>query len=306
MTSQPPPPPDFFSISFNTAPPKVHLIGLFRTLFFKPLDLIFYLSKETLGRSLFRVIAIGLLCGLVLSVSRVPGINQEVSAWTTWLQSEMSDVSFHDGELSWTPAEALPYSRHFRQWRVTFSDKSAGDFDPLARYGPESKGVWISPQALVTWQRVEGRDTLARQRVNMDNISKALAASQNVEEPEGGFSVLFNQRNHRVVVATLSMGFGIATIISLLGDVLFYSLLFAVIPFILRATRKKGAFLQVITFYLNVSLLPLLVATVYSLFHIPVLDFNSVFSLSFMVYIMVIIIGTRLRFRQARLKKEKR
>ncbi|MDT8390083.1 MAG: hypothetical protein RRC34_06200 [Lentisphaeria bacterium] len=307
MTRPPPPsPPDLFSIPFKTPAPKVTLAGLFRTLFFNPLNLVFYLSGEKLGRSLFRVVTIAFLCGLFLSVARVPMISREVRAWTDWLQTEMADVAFRDGELSWTPAEALPYSRHFRDWRVTFSDKPAAEFDPLGRYGPEPKGVWISPQALIIWQRVEGRDALARQRLSMETAARAVATSQQADADQESLHVVFDQRGRLFVMGMLAAGLGGTTILGILGDVLFYSLLLTVIPFMLRGNRKNGAFFQAMTFYLNVSLVPLLVATVYSLTGVPVLDFNSVFSFSFMGYILFVIFGTRWRLRRVTLKEGNR
>lgn len=307
MTHQPPsPPPDIFSISFETPPPNVRLGGLFRTLFFNPLGLVFYLGREKLGRSLIRVLSIAFLCGLLLSVARIPKIYEDVADWIPWLQSEMRDMSLNDGTLSWTPAAELPYSRHFKGWRVTFSDKLATDFDPRARYGPESKGVWICPQAVVTWKRVEGRDALNYQKMKMTTVFRAITASPHDTAETGDMPVSFDGRDQLVIVTLLSVGLGAGTILGIFGDVIFYSFLFAVIPFILRSDRKKGVFSQAISFYLNISLVPLLVATVYTLFRVPMLDFKTVFSFSFMLYIIFIIFGTRWRFRQARRKEENR
>lgn len=282
----------------GAAKKKTPFLAALYILFFRPSLGFGFLEGETLLRTVFRVSALCLLCGLVLTAVRTPPVLRGLREWSDWLATEMSDIRLADGKLAWHPAQPLPYSRHFAGWRVDFVGEGQSSFSPRKRYGPEPRGIWISPAAVYYWERSPDGRVAGRQVVDAGRLFGAFAVAGGGRAGPGGVPVKLDGKNRRLLAAVILTVLGATSVGGVFGEVFFYALMFTLIPVLLRSPQAKIGVPRLLVFYLHISLVPLIVATVYGTLRIPYLDFGQVFAIGFLGYLGFIVISARIKTRK--------
>lgn len=283
---------------FEMAGSRTPLLGLLYVLFLRPSLVFAILERETLWRTAIRVIGLAVCCGLILTAFRTPALYRGFHDWVNWLQKEMGQIELSSGELAWHPRQPLPYSKHFKGWRVSFIGDAKADFDPDKRLGPESSGLWVSPTRIYYWQRT-GRDrVVGRQVADASTLFKVFASGQRGDGADSAVKLSLNGPGRMFAAITVLVLVGAATVVGVVGEVLFYSALFSLLPILLRSPQARMGMKKSLVLYLNVSLVPLFVAMVYSLLRVPFLDFNTVYAFVFVGYLAFVIISARAKLRE--------
>ncbi len=267
---------------------------------FRPGELIALAQRDRIGPALGRLILLAILAGTILAGLQFPSLRSEMRAWSTWLDEQMPNLTVADGKLAWQPTTPLPYSRHFRGWRVDFADHDAPDFQAAThvRLGPEPRGLWISPARIVHWERLETGNTVARPLLEAGRLMNALALTgkpvdENGDGAETTTRLAFDGSLLTIVTLTIFALVGVASIVGILAEALFYVGLFAIIPTLLRSPLATGGLARAFVFNLQLSLVPVVVGTVYGAVGLPWLDFKTAFLVAFLVYLLVVVVAVR-------------
>jgi len=300
MLRPPPPPPN--------APPgrpapngpkkRAPLLGVLYILFFRPSLVFGVLERETALRSFVRVIGLAIMCGILLTVVRIPALHRSVGEWADWLTVEMDNLQIVDGQLAWESPQPLPYSKHFNNWRVSFVGDPETEFDPTERLGAEPAGIWISPTVIYSWQRIPGKNKVFATPIKIHRIAKAFAAAADNDDPDAAIPLPLDSTKRTAGLIMLLVGLGLTTIAGVVGEILFYVALFTFIPILLRSPQAQMGVKKALVFYLHLSLVPLIVAMVYAMARVPFLEFNTVFAIVFLAYLAFIVISARVKIRQ--------
>lgn len=227
------------------------------------------------------------LGGAMLGLSRLPGVLAASQRWAEWFGSLAGEVWLRDGAIGWEHPEETPYTARHGAWRVDFHDDDA-EFQ-RRNLGPEAKGVWISPTRIYAWFRSgSGDDINARVLFADARVLNVVAAD--ALWPEGwhldGDELV---RRTRHTVLRLAPALVAADALRVFVQVLFYTFIFAVIPYLLKSPLAAGGFRSVFAFYLYASIPPLAVACVYASLNLPYLDFNTFFVVAFIVYLVAVV-----------------
>jgi hypothetical protein len=257
-------------------------------LFFEP-HILFLLQHDRWSRA-FRLMALAsFLSGLAVGASKVPRILEATRDWASWWAVEVGTLRLEDGELAWERPQVVPHTTRHRGWRVDFVGRNVrfGDGEEL---GPEKQGIWLAPErAYFWWRSAKAKITF----VPLLEKKKAwgLFETQRIW-PEG--LVLsgeeFNQEANRIMrqaIPALLLHEGIMAFF----QVLLYTVIFALIPVLLRSPIAVGGPARVFTFYLYASVPPLLIAGVYASLNLPYLDHALVFVMGFVVYLALAVRG---------------
>jgi hypothetical protein len=252
--------------------------------FFQP-QLLLLLAHDRWTRA-FRIVALlSFFCGVILGALQVPALISSARAWGEWFGREMGEVRLEQGQLQWQRPVELPHTSRHGNWRVDFRGADA-EFAPQTRLGPERKGIWISPDAVYTWWRLPGSESthstvwLNEQRLfGLLDVNRVWPEGLHLREDE--FAPAARQTVLRAVPVYV-LGEGVRVLL----QVAFYTLIFAVIPYLLKSPLAAGGFRSVLTFYLYASIAPIIVATVYAALGLPFMDFNSFFVTAFILYLL--------------------
>ncbi len=296
-------PPRLSSNSGQSQPPgkKVEvyitmpLRTVFHILFLQP-HMVFMLAQDRWTRALRVVLLVAFICGLGMAMMRVPSMLSEAGEWGKWLAREVEEAWIEDGQLRWARPEELPHTSYRGAWRIEFHPPTT-EFSSEQRLGPETKGIWVSPTAVYSWWRLPGQDQPEVmplfQNDNVLNvlpIAKLWPAGVHLKSAElkQGIRTLVWQ-----AVPFFLIGNGLIVIF----QGLFYTLIFAFIPYVFRSPLAAGGFRPVFTFYLYASIPPIVIASVYAGLGLKFATFNTFFVAAFILYLMIVMwkIGRAMR-----------
>jgi hypothetical protein len=266
-------------------------------LFFRP-QFLLVLAQGHCLRALRLVAVLALLCGTTLATARLPQAMTTTREWITWFGSIVSELTLEDGRLSWAQPADLPYTAHRRQWRIDFAADDV-EFDPHERRGPHRQGLWVSADEAYMWRRSGENEQAHATVVFRDNKLFGLVDTS-VFWPDG-FS-LTGPEMTATVMHNLWRAVPFLVVFEAVGvllQVLFYTFIFAFIPYILKSPLAAGGFKHVFAFYLYASIPPMITATVYAALGLALMDFNTFFVLGFIAYLVLVIWRTGRAFQVA-------
>jgi len=259
-------------------------------LFFDP-AILFFLQRERWWRGFRVMAAFALVTGLALGGVRFPTVWTAATEWSSWLGREVGTIHLTHGELAWDRPKSLPYTTRHRGWRLDFVPAQTVFVPPLKK-GPETRGVWISPNRVNAWYLMAGDSPMVLPVLANHKIWGVLDADS--LWPAGlrlsGEDLPRMVRDGLIVALPF---FLIQQAVGVLLQVFFYTALFAFIPVFLRGAGSGGGFGSSFAFYCFASVPPLIVAGVYSGLGLPFLEYDTVFVLGFVVYLFLAARGVR-------------
>ncbi|MCF7853250.1 MAG: hypothetical protein K9N51_00510 [Candidatus Pacebacteria bacterium] len=263
------------------------LRGVFGILFFQP-QFLLVLSQDKLSRALRILVGLAFVCGMVIAGAEIPRLLRAVTDWSGWFQDQVGAVWVKDGRLGWEHPEELPYTTRHRQWRIDFAGSDTA-FPPPLRLGPEDRGVWISPDGVYAWVRLEGADEIRSTALFTEGKIMGVLEVDNWW-PDGvrfqGEELSESSRKWLVrALPALVLSGGLRVVV----QVLFYTFVFALIPYVMKSPLAAGGFRGVLTFYFYAGIPPLVVATVYASLNLPWADFNMFFVGGFILYLLAVV-----------------
>ena len=267
-------------------PPSTYR-GILAMVFLQP-ALVPVLTQCHWAKALKRVLLTAFGCGLLLGVFQSWRLKDDVTGWSEWLGSQIEAVWIDDGRLQWQTAKKLPYSTYYKDWRVDFA-KPGADIPSGDALGPGGKGVWISTANVLAWWRIAGDRSKTRTMLlyNKDGIfsmfdpSRLIPADKRLHGPE-------IQQVVRQQYSAFIPFFCLITALATVMQMMFYILVFAAIPYLLRSPIAAGGFGSILAFYLYAATPALLVATLYRLLNVPFLDFATIFAGVFVGYLLLV------------------
>ena len=254
-------------------------------LFFQP-RLLFLLQHERWNRAFRLMAVVTFLGGAAVGLSKIPRVMRTATNWAEWFAEEVHMLRLEDGRLSWQHPDDLPYTTRHEGWRVDFVPPDAS-LEDAARAGPETRGIWLSPREVYCWWNLPEDE---RTVVPLLEERKAWGIiPYTVIWPEG-FQLRGEEfvREARRLVRQTVPALLIMEAVTVFFQVLFYTLLFAVIPYILRSPIANTGFTRVYTFYLYASIPAIVVACVYDSLNLPYIDRSFVFVIGFVIYLMLV------------------
>ena len=257
-------------------------------LFFQPAS-VFLIQFEPWRRA-FRLMAlVALSTGLLLGALRYPQLCRTAGEWSTWLGREVGMLEVKNGELRWDEPKQLPYTTRHQGWRLDFVPGKQTFASP-ADQGPEKRGVWIAPDSVYAWWlngagQLEVLPVLTKQKVwGVFDVNWLWPDGVQVRGEQMPALV-------RGVLWKALPFFLLQEAATVFLRVLFYTVLFALIPVLLRTPFGDGGFRRAFAFYCFASVPPLVVAGIYAGLDLPLLDYDTAFVLGFVVYLFMITRG---------------
>ena len=226
----------------------------------------------------FRLLAcLLLLAGAGLGLTQAAGVRE----WGRWLGEEVGTLRLKDGRLGWDRPVELPHVTRHEGWRVDFMPAGSA-FPGKTGDGPETHGIWFSPEKAVLWVRTDEEGTVKPAVTILEDGKVGGKDGFRFADAEwkGGQvadNILFVAIPFLVISAIFSLG----------TQTLIYLAMFAAIPIFLRSPWGKRGFLPVFGFYCFLAIPPAAVAAVYSALELPGLDFATIFIFGFLGYILL-------------------
>jgi hypothetical protein len=273
---------------FTPLPARLPMSRIVWHLFFQPAT-VFFIQFEPWRRA-FRLMALFALgTGLVLGALRFPQLWRTAGDWSTWLGREVGALEVRNGELRWDEPKQLPYTTRHQGWRLDFVPGKQ-TFAVPAGTGPEKRGIWIAPDSVYAWWlngagKLEILPVLTRQKLWG-------VLDLNWLWPDGIH--LAGDQMPTLVRDMLWKAFPFLLLqeaVAVFLRVLFYTVLFAFIPVLLRTPFGEGGFRRAFAFYCFASVPPLVVAGVYAGLDLPFLDYDAAFVLGFVIYLFMVTRG---------------
>jgi len=258
---------------------------IFNILFFHP-SALFLLREDRFSRA-FRLFAlVSFLCGVASGAVLIPRLVTNAMDWSRWVGRTLGAIEVVDGRLHWERRFTEPYTTRHAGWRVDIvPEGSAFRLDPTI-VGPEDQGVVISPERVLCWWRVSDA-RLYRLAVFADGrvfgslpIEFLLPKGERLSPDELPH---FVARYLAWQIPVFLVYKGIALFLS--G--LFYTSLFAFIPFAMRSPIASGGFRRLMIFYLYAAIPAMIVSTVYASLRLPYLDQPFLFVIVLVVYLAI-------------------
>lgn len=252
-------------------------------LFFNP-GCIFQVDGTLMWRGLRLLALAATLGGLLLGGVRYPALWRTSMDWTQWFAGQTGAVRLVGGNVQWDRPATLPYVTRHDGWRVEFQPRGT-PAGPAFGAGPERQGIWITPDSIkLWWQPMEGRilnlAVLERQKI-WGVVPVAWAF------PEGlALSAAAMPGVVRHLLWQMLPVFLVQSAVAALFEVLLYTLLFALIPILLRQPAG-GGWRRVLAFYAFAAIPAVVMATVYAAVDLPFLDFGSAFVFAFVIYLLL-------------------
>jgi len=254
-------------------------------LFFQP-AVVFVLRNEPWGRA-FRLFAlVSLLCGAAMSGVRVPRIMAAARDWAGWFGKRVAPVWVEKGELHWDRPKQLPATLRRQGWRFDFSPKKT-PLPPPEQLGPETQGLWVTPDAVRFWWRAEG-GRLGQTVLFQDG--KLLGKVPLSDIAGDGRVTLTPDRIESEAVTRIRPWLVVYVLfgaVRVLFEGLFYTFVFALIPALMRSPLVTGGFRRLLTLYTFAAVPPMIVATVYATLDLPYLEHALIFVIGLVVYLSI-------------------
>ena len=269
---------------------------LFPLLFLQP-AVLFFLPRKRWPRAITVLGCMAFIGGILVGTIRMPARLSEVKDWAEFFRHQTAELRLENDRLYWQYPKDLPHTTHFDEWQITFAEKGAS-FEPKQIVANRDKGIWISHDAVYQWWMPGGRQTPVHNTFFKDGrVLNQMDAGK--VWPDG-----FRLRGNEIVREATGMFYKFMPLLILgnglnvLVQTLFYTVIFAVIPFIMRSPLSAGGFGNLLSLYLYAGIPPLIFALAYTALNLPFLDFGLLYVGGFIVYLMLMI-------RQARTKSER-
>lgn len=267
--------------------PPPNFKGILTVVFLQP-ALVPVFTQCSWKKALKRVLLTAFVCGVLMGIVQSLRLKDDVTGWSEWFGSQIEEVWVDNGQLQWQPAKELPYSAYYKDWRVDFA-KGDTSVPSAEKLGPGRKGVWISTSNVVAWWRIAGDRSKTRTMLlyNKDGILSMFDPSRLIPT-EGRLRGREIQQVVGKQYSTFIPFFCVLKGITTVMQMMFYILVFASIPYLLRSPIATGGFGSVLAFYLYAALPALFIATVYRLLNVPFLDFAAIFAGAFVGYLLLV------------------
>ena len=259
-------------------------------LFFEP-GILFLLQYERWGRGLRCMAGTAVICGLAVGMMHFPDLVHRAADWSNWFGRETGELRVGDGEIVWDRPAVLPHTTRHGGWRIDFVTRKT-PFKPVLGNSPERQGIWIAPEQIYAWSQ-SGQSKIEVMPLLVDKKVWGVM-DLNWFLPQG--LAVSGDNLTGLVRGALIRGFPVFLLMSVLSlflQTLFYTLLFAIVPVLLRSPMAVGGFRQTFAFYSFASIPPLVVAALYSGLQLPYLDFDRAFVFGFIAYLFLVIRGLR-------------
>ncbi len=270
--------------------PTLSMPQLLWGLFFDP-GVIFLLQHGRWLRAVRLMLAVMLITGGLMGAARFPGFWRTTVDWATWFGHEVGELRIQSGEINLARPATRPYTTRHRGWRIDFMARGTR-FAPAAQSGPENRGIWIAPEKVMLWWSGDDHAVQALSLWDAQRLRDRIKPEQFWPE---GLRVTETQVATWIAhgwIGALAL-YVLASAMNVLLRVGFYTVLFAVIPVLLRTPIGRGGFRQTLSFYAYASVPPMLMAAVYSSLDLPFLDYDSAFIFGFIVYLFMVVRGIR-------------
>ncbi len=256
---------------------------ILRALFAQPILLI-PIALDSWPRAMKTALAAIFFSVAVLTATKTATALNQAKEWATWFESRVEKVTIDNDQLTWRFPENMPAIFWKNSYRIDFMPAQS-EFTEINQFREGKRGIWISPHKIYWWFQNQNNEII-RQPIWRDgrifgHIDPAsLIGEQTVIEP-GEFVPQARRLTWRLIVPLITLAETARTLFLFF----FYTLIFTVVPFVVRSTMSNYGFTAVHAFYLYTGIPPLVIATIYSLFPLPWLDFNSLFVIGFLVYL---------------------
>lgn len=261
------------------------------SLFLEP-TILFSLQYESWWRALRILVMMALCSGLVVGALRAPSLFSAVMDWSSWLGRELGGIRLEQERLVWDKPQELPYVTRHRGWRLDFVTANT-PLPPSRQLGPERLGAWITPERVLGWQKTLDGDKL----VTTVLVDKGKLGGGVQLDPffklfwPAGFVLRdaeFSEAARPLLSRFLVPAFVIMHGFNAVAYALLYTVLFSIIPVLLRSPSASGGWRQTFCFYAFASIPPLLAATVYASLNLPFLDYVTAFILCMFAYLILV------------------
>jgi hypothetical protein len=218
-----------------------------------------------------------------MGLTLAPSILNEISETAKWLGREMGEVRRTEQGLAWNRAEDAPTTIRHRGVRVDFAQKGE-TFDIKKVAEKEDSGLWIAPDLVMLWTTRMGQFAVplfdANSQSERFNKNKDFPVGETIPGDRFEPMALQNLRLLTPVLLVAWQGLGMLVVY-----LLFLSM-FTTIPILLRGPQSVGGFRVSLCVNLYCSVIPFIIATVYSRAAPRTMDFMTVFLFAFFGYLI--------------------
>ena len=275
--------------------PALSLRELLAVLFLEP-QLLLLVAGSKWGKALRYMLGTTILAGLAIGLSAAPRLNHAAKGWADWFANEVKVAWIQDSALYWQEPAALPATHYHENWRIDFMAEDAV-YDPDVRLGPEARGLWLSPTAVFYWRRMPETDKVVATQLLNPKLMGMLEENAGDENGLRLDAEGFQHHSRRLTLILLVPAYALLSVLLISSEALFYALVFAFVPFLLRVPMAARGFGQVFSFYLYLAIPPLVVATVYTVSGLPGVTFSTIFAFSYVFYLLYVLWQVRRTFR---------
>jgi hypothetical protein len=279
----PPPPPQFEGLPVQE-PPMLPLWETFLGLFLFPHVVLLAVRRAPLVRRATLLMALVWAgCSLFMGLTLAPRVINEIAAVSKWLGREMGELRRTDQGMTWKRAPDAPKTIRYHGFRVDFAAK--GDkFDIRQLAEKDDRGLWFAPDRIMFWTTLLG--DFAKPIFDAHSQSEALNWSRRFPPgsvlPGSQFESSVRMAARWTTPIFLVLGQGLFMLVTYL----FFLSMFTIIPLVLRGTRAVGGARVSLCVNLYCSVIPFILATVYSRVAPNTLNFMTVFLFAFFGYLI--------------------
>lgn len=236
------------------------------------------------------------LAALLKVMLTLPGIVGETRTITSHLAQAAEAVWFENGRLRWQAEWNLPHTIRVNLWRFDFADQpKAFPPDRELASSVEPRGLLLEPASVTLWLREEGNDRqvlriqlLAGEKLAALGRQATEMASRDQGRLDEAALVRYSQAFCVAMAPFLLAYHALLQIKPILLSVLIFMLTALVFR---REWRDSPASLWTVA--LHCCIPPFLLALVYSFLDLPGWDFQEMFLVAFLLYLVFIYFDTK-------------
>ena len=268
-------------------PPALKVRDVLVGIFFYPDGLLLRArSRPQWRQALALCLAVCVLCAIFATMVTLPKIRRSVETWTGWFGEQAGTLWMADGQLHWErPAGAAEVPRR-RGARVDFANGQS-DLAALALADSDERGVWLSGEKIVYWERRGSKPESLLVCDLGDQLQRWLWEKtwqwKDGERVDGQELLAYSRTLTASLALSLPLWWHLPRI---LFPVALYVFLFTIMPVLLRRSTVTGGTPTVLCINLYASIPAVVVGTIYSLFGPPVLEFDLAYVLVFFAYLV--------------------
>lgn len=272
----------------NSVPTSSRLFSwnnIFYSLFLDPralLPLAFSSWRKALKTALIAVT----LCALILGTVKSIGFFKAGSDWAAWFSARLESITISDDKLQWQGLSELPATFWKDGYRVDFNPENSKFKDFKERFQEGRRGIWLSTTAVYFWQRnVQGEIVslpIWREGKIIDKVHYTLLMPESLSVESENFLSKTRGIMGKYIIPSLF----VSSILRTFFVFFFYTFIFAAIPFILQSPMRNHGFAAIHAFYMYLGIPPILIATLYTILRLPWMEFNLMFVIAFLGYML--------------------